>query len=64
MENKKGRKPYPVEMRCVTTSLRLRPDRLQVFKQLGGTRWLNTMLDIEMFNILYPDQKGEEHGTA
>jgi hypothetical protein len=61
--NKKGRKPYPVEMRCVTTSLRLRPDRLQVFKQLGGTRWLNTMLDIEMFNILYPDQKGEEHAA-
>ena len=45
MENKKGRKPYPVEMRCVTTSLRLRPDRLAKYKELGGVQWLNRVLD-------------------
>jgi hypothetical protein len=47
MENKKGRKPYPVEMRCVTTSLRLRPDRLAKYKELGGVKWLNDQIDKE-----------------
>ena len=53
MENKKGRKPYPVEMRCVTTSLRLRPDRLAKYKELGGVQWLNMVLDdfINPFDI-------------
>jgi hypothetical protein len=45
--NKKGRKPYPVEMRCVTTSLRLRPDRLAKYKELGGVKWLNDQIDKE-----------------
>jgi hypothetical protein len=54
MENKKGRKPYPVEMRCVTTSLRLRPDRLAKYKELGGVQWLNGMLDMI--------KKDKEHG--
>jgi len=54
--NKKGRKPYPVEMRCVTTSLRLRPDRLAKYKELGGVQWLNGMLDMI--------KKDKEHGTA
>jgi hypothetical protein len=45
MMNKKGRKAYPEHMRAKTTSLRLRPDRLSMFKFLGGTQWLNTVLD-------------------
>jgi hypothetical protein len=44
--NKVGRKPLPVALRAVTTSLRLRPDRLLIYKKLGGIRWLNAMLDI------------------
>ncbi len=32
-------------MRAKTTSLRLRPDRLDMFKFLGGTKWLNIVLD-------------------
>ena len=54
--NKKGRKPYPVEMRCVTTSLRLRPDRLATYKEIGGVKFLNDMLD--------SIKKDKEHGTA
>jgi hypothetical protein len=44
--NKVGRKPLPVALKAVTTSLRLRPDRLALYKKLGGIRWLNAMLDI------------------
>lgn len=55
-EVKRGRKPLPEHMRAVTTSLRLRPDRLIVFKQLGGTKWLNAMLDEEMyFNVMFDE---------
>ncbi len=42
---KRGRKAYPEHMRAKTTSLRLRPDRLDMFKFLGGTKWLNIVLD-------------------
>ena len=46
MEKKKcGRKPLPANMRAITTSLRLRPDRLVKFKQLGGVKWINSLLD-------------------
>lgn len=52
----RGRKPLPDHMKAVTTSLRLRPDRLSVFKQLGGTKWLNAMLDEEMyFNVMFDE---------
>jgi hypothetical protein len=44
-EVKRGRKPLPEHMKAVTTSLRLRPDRLKKYKQLGGIKWLNTLLD-------------------
>lgn len=44
--NKVGRKPLPIALKAVTTSLRLRPDRLAIYKKLGGIRWLNAMLDI------------------
>jgi hypothetical protein len=44
--NKVGRKPLPIALKAVTTSLRLRPDRLAVYKRLGGIRWLNAMLDM------------------
>jgi hypothetical protein len=51
MMNKKGRKAYPEHMRAKTTSLRLRPDRLVKFKEIGGTGWLNLQLD----KFLYSD---------
>lgn len=44
-KNKRGRKAFPEHMRGKTTSLRLRPDRLDMFKYLGGTKWLNVVLD-------------------
>ena len=44
-EIKRGRKPLPEHMKCVTTSLRLRPDRLQTYKNIGGVKFLNDMLD-------------------
>jgi hypothetical protein len=63
-EVKRGRKPLPDNLKCVTTSLRLRPDRLVVFKQLGGTKWLNAMLDEEMyFNVMFEDI-ADEMGTG
>lgn len=55
-ELKRGRKPLPDHMKAITTSLRLRPDRLSVFKQLGGTKWLNAALDEEIyFNVMFDD---------
>jgi hypothetical protein len=48
-EVKRGRKPLPEHMKAITTSLRLRPDRLTVFKQLGGTKWLNAVIDEELY---------------
>lgn len=55
-EVKKGRKALPQELKCVTTSIRLRPDRLSVYKQLGGIKWLNAMLDEEMyFNVMFDE---------
>lgn len=44
-EVKRGRKPLPEHMKSVTTSLRLRPDRLQTYKNIGGVKFLNDMLD-------------------
>jgi hypothetical protein len=44
-EVKRGRKPLPEHMKAVTTSLRLRPDRLQTYKNIGGVKFLNDMLD-------------------
>jgi hypothetical protein len=44
-EVKRGRKPLPDHMKAVTTSLRLRPDRLQTYKNIGGVKFLNDMLD-------------------
>lgn len=44
-EIKRGRKPLPDGMKCVTTSLRLRPDRLKTYKDIGGVKFLNYMLD-------------------
>jgi hypothetical protein len=55
MKNKKGRKPYPEHMRGKTTSLRLRPDRLEMFKFLGGTQWLNVILD----TLIWEKTQGE-----
>lgn len=59
-EVRRGRKPLPDHMKAVTTSLRLRPDRLSVFKQLGGTKWLNATLDEELyFNTMFEDNPDE-----
>lgn len=64
-EVKRGRKPLPDHMKAVTTSLRLRPDRLIVFKQLGGTKWLNAALDEELyFNTMFEDVIYHEVGKG
>lgn len=47
-ELKRGRKPLPDHMKAVTTSLRLRPDRLAKYKEVGGVKWLNMSLDNEI----------------
>jgi hypothetical protein len=43
-----GRKKSPEGLRAVSTSLRLRPDRLNMYKALGGVKWLNDKLDKEI----------------
>lgn len=40
-----GRPKLQDGLRCVSTSIRLRPDRLAKYKELGGVRWLNQLLD-------------------
>lgn len=47
-QNKRGRPKLPDGMKSVTTSIRLRPDRLAKYKELGGVEWLNVMLDEEL----------------
>lgn len=44
-EVKRTRRKIPDHLRGVTTSLRLRPDRLAKYKELGGVKWLNASLD-------------------
>jgi len=64
-EVKRGRKPLPEHMKAITTSLRLRPDRLTVFKQLGGTKWLNAVIDEELyFNTMLEDVIYHEVGKG
>ena len=46
---KRGRKALPQHMKGKTTSIRLRQDRLEMFKYLGGIQWLNLVLDILMW---------------
>lgn len=59
---KKGRKKLPDELRCITTSVRLRPDRLEVYRKLGGIHFLNMILDEQIYiNTMFKD---DEHGTA
>lgn len=45
-----GRKKLPPEQFAVTTSIRLTPAKKEKFKQLGGIKWLNKVLDAEMSN--------------
>ena len=40
-----GRKKLADNLKCVSTSIRLRPDRLAKYKALGGIKWLNSLLD-------------------
>lgn len=44
-QNKRGRPRLPDGMKSVTTSIRLRPDRLVMYKKLGGAVWLSEMID-------------------
>lgn len=46
---KRGRKALPHHMKAQTTSIRLRPDRLDMFKQVGGVKWLNIVIDTLIF---------------
>ena len=41
-QNKRGRPKLPEGTKAVTTSIRLRPDRLVMYKEIGG---LNASLD-------------------
>lgn len=41
----RGRKKLPDGMKAVTTSIRLRPDRLKMYHRLGGVKWLSEMID-------------------
>lgn len=43
--NKRGRPKLPEGTKAVTTSIRLRPDRLAMYKRMGGVNWLNQYLD-------------------
>ena len=49
-----GRKKLPVENFAVVTSIRLTPAKKEKFKQLGGVKWLNKILDAEMNNVATP----------
>ena len=42
---KRGRKALPDNERGKVTSLRLTPERIAKFKQLGGSKWLSRILD-------------------
>lgn len=47
-QNKRGRPKLPEGTKAVTTSIRLRPDRLAKYKELGGVGYLNALLDREI----------------
>ena len=49
-----GRKKLSPEKFAVTTSIRLTPAKKEKFKQLGGIKWLNKILDAEMINATTP----------
>lgn len=42
-----GRPKLALNLRCVSTSIRLRPDRLAKYKEMGGVRWLNSVIDAQ-----------------
>lgn len=53
---KRERKKKPDHLRGVVTSLRLRPDRLAIYKQLGGVKFLNMILDEQIYiNTMFKD---------
>lgn len=45
MTNKRGRKPFPDDMKANTTSVRLTASQREMFKFLGGNSWLKSYLD-------------------
>ena len=46
-----GRKKLSPDKFAVTTSIRLTPAKKEKFKQLGGIKWLNKILDAEMISV-------------
>ena len=49
-----GRKKQTIENLAVVTSIRLTPAKKEKFKQLGGIKWLNKILDAEINNVATP----------
>ena len=49
-EVKRGRKPFPKEMKANTTSIRLTESQREMFKAIGGNQWLKSHLD-DLFHI-------------
>ena len=45
MTNKRGRKPFPDDMKANTTSVRLTASQRETFKALGGNAWLKFILE-------------------
>lgn len=61
METRKERAKKPDHLKGKVTSLRLRPDRLAIYKHLGGVKFLNMILDEQIYiNTMFKD---DEHAT-
>jgi hypothetical protein len=43
-----GRKKLPIEQVAKTIAIRLKPANIIMFKQLGGAKWLNKLLEMEI----------------
>jgi hypothetical protein len=57
MESRKERAKKPDHLKGRVTSLRLRPDRLAIYKQLGGVKFLNMILDEQIYiNTMFKDE--------
>ena len=56
MDNKvkRGRKPFPQEMKANTTSIRLTERQREIFKSLGGNKWLKEHIDkLSVLNMFH-----------
>jgi len=43
-----GRKKLPIDQVAKTIAIRLKPANIVMFKQLGGAKWLNKLLEMEI----------------